>query len=1057
MNLNPSLSGDGRIVTFESTANLAGVGGGNGFRAIRADLSANTDVFTQLGMSRAVAPAVSQDGSRIAFASNEDLVGSNPDRNSEIFLFDGSGVRQITNTTPADISTRIRDGNFQPSITDDGRVIAFASNRNLTRVNADLNFEIVVVDMVTSVFTQLTNSQAIIGSTEAKISGDGSHVVFLRDGSQSQSNSRDLLLYDRTSGRSIAVATNRAALSMTYGRAISDDGSRVVYSAETGALQSQVFLFDARSNSTTQVTALSARANDVPLHPTISGDGKRIAFATRRNVIGGNNDRSVELYVYDTPTGQITKLTDAPAAATAEVVSSLNDDGSIAVFSFPRVLSGSVSSNDLADNSEIYVATNEPRPAFGTLVVFNGAALGNEPGPDQTIAPDSIAIAKGTALSSETRQAERSGNGTFPLSLAGTTTTVNSRAARILFVSPTQVTFVVPLETELGAAEVLVKNSEGFQSRANVIIMPSAPGVFSVNGDGRGEGVILNADTLQSGPFDPTSGQLRLLVFATGARGSSEVFASIDGRALSVESIQRSRDLPGLDELHILIPPDLRGAGTVVLSVSTGMRQSNGVQLTLTGSSPTPSPSPEPSTTPTPFPSPTPSPSPTLTPPVVISEFRTRGPNGASDEFVELYNNSDMPIAIANWKIRGSSSAGAIGTRVTINAGTVIPARGHFLATHAGYGGSVVGDKTYPVGFANDGGIALTLPDDSVVDQVGLSVGSAFKEGMQLAPLPSDSNQSYERRPGGFNGSTQDMNDNLTDFQLLTPSDPQNTSSVPTPGPSPSPTPAPSPSASPTPGATPSSTPTPSATPSPSPSPSPTPLARIVISQIYGGGGNAGAPFRNDFIELFNAGTTTMSLAGWSIQYASATGISWSVTNLTSVSIAPGQYYLIQESSGGSAGANLPTPDATGTTGMAATGGKVALVNISTAISGPCPTDPTIVDLVGYGGTANCFRGAGPTASPSNTNSILRRSNGCTNTENNVGDFATGAPNPRNINAPASACAGAVLSRIVFANSPPLWCELLAVLDLPHSPHEGWPRSLPISNCRLPIEGRIDS
>ncbi|MCA1601092.1 MAG: hypothetical protein LC776_05435, partial [Acidobacteria bacterium] len=108
---------------------------------------------------------------------------------------------------------------------------------------------------------------------------------------------------------------------------------------------------DERSSAATQVTYLDARADDVPLHPTISGGGKRIAFATRRNVIGGNNDRSVELYVYDTPTGQINKLTEAPAAATAEVVSSLNDDGSIAAFSFPRVLSGSVSSNNLADNS----------------------------------------------------------------------------------------------------------------------------------------------------------------------------------------------------------------------------------------------------------------------------------------------------------------------------------------------------------------------------------------------------------------------------------------------------------------------------------------------------------------------------------------------------------------------------------------------------------------------------------------------------------------------------------------------------------------------------------
>jgi predicted extracellular nuclease len=56
--------------------------------------------------------------------------------------------------------------------------------------------------------------------------------------------------------------------------------------------------------------------------------------------------------------------------------------------------------------------------------------------------------------------------------------------------------------------------------------------------------------------------------------------------------------------------------------------------------------------------------------------------------------------------------------------------------------------------------------------------------------------------------------------------------------------------------------------------------AQIVISQVYGGGGNSGATYKNDFIELFNPSTSTVSLAGWSVQYASATGTSWSVTTL---------------------------------------------------------------------------------------------------------------------------------------------------------------------------------
>src|SRR5580765_8021950 len=97
----------------------------------------------------------------------------------------------------------------------------------------------------------------------------------------------------------------------------------------------------------------------------------------------------------------------------------------------------------------------------------------------------------------------------------------------------------------------------------------------------------------------------------------------------------------------------------------------------------------------------------------------------------------------------------------------------------------------------------------------------------------------------------------------------------------------------------------------------------IVISQIYGGGGNAGATFKNDFIELFNRGSSAVSLAGWSVQYnssGSTTG-AWQVTPLSGT-IQPGQYYLVQEAVGAGGTVNLPAPDATGTIAMSATAGK---------------------------------------------------------------------------------------------------------------------------------------
>ncbi|MEP6920872.1 MAG: lamin tail domain-containing protein, partial [bacterium] len=105
------------------------------------------------------------------------------------------------------------------------------------------------------------------------------------------------------------------------------------------------------------------------------------------------------------------------------------------------------------------------------------------------------------------------------------------------------------------------------------------------------------------------------------------------------------------------------------------------------------------------------------------------------------------------------------------------------------------------------------------------------------------------------------------------------------------------------------------------------PSTTVVISQAYGGGGNTGSTFRNDFIELFNRGTTPQLLTGWAVQYASATGTTWQVTNLTNVTLQPGQYYLVQEAQGAGGTTSLPTPDAIGTIALAAAAGKVALTN----------------------------------------------------------------------------------------------------------------------------------
>jgi uncharacterized protein len=178
----------------------------------------------------------------------------------------------------------------------------------------------------------------------------------------------------------------------------------------------------------------------------------------------------------------------------------------------------------------------------------------------------------------------------------------------------------------------------------------------------------------------------------------------------------------------------------------------------------------------------------------------------------------------------------------------------------------------------------------------------------------------------------------------------------------------------------------------------------VVISQVYGGGGNSGATYTHDFIEVFNAGSTPVSLAGWSVQYASASGTSWQVTQLAGT-LAPGGYYLVQQAAGAGGTTPLPTPDASGSIAMSASAGKVALVDGTGALSGACPLGSTVPEFVGFGTTANCFEGAGPTPNLSNTTAALRLDSGCTDANNNVADFATGAPAPRNTATTARACA----------------------------------------------------
>jgi trimeric autotransporter adhesin len=184
--------------------------------------------------------------------------------------------------------------------------------------------------------------------------------------------------------------------------------------------------------------------------------------------------------------------------------------------------------------------------------------------------------------------------------------------------------------------------------------------------------------------------------------------------------------------------------------------------------------------------------------------------------------------------------------------------------------------------------------------------------------------------------------------------------------------------------------------------------AGLVISQVFGAGGNTGAPYNADYVELHNPGLNAVNLGGLSIQYASVTGTTWSVGALPSVSVPAGGYFLVRMSATGATGAALTSDFALGTPiAMSGSNAKVALSTGVTPLTGACPSGAAVLDMFGYGPTASCSKGT-PTAVLSATLAAIRNNGGCTDNSNNSSDFTLAAPAPRNGMTPAQVCSCAL-------------------------------------------------
>jgi DNA/RNA endonuclease G (NUC1) len=373
---------------------------------------------------------------------------------------------------------------------------------------------------------------------------------------------------------------------------------------------------------------------------------------------------------------------------------------------------------------------------------------------------------------------------------------------------------------------------------------------------------------------------------------------------------------------------------------------------------------------------------------VVISQVYGGGGNAGATykrDFIEIFNRSSQTVNLAGWTVQYTSGNGPTSGpswATTALSGSIAPGQYFLIWEAAGTGGTIdLPASDVPAGSiamgATGGKVALvssttaltgTCPvgDGTIIDFIGYGTTNCA-EGDDAAPgdnsAPTLSNTTAALR--AEDGCT-DTDSNASDFSAGSPA-PRNGSStfkscadvIP---------------------------------------PDPTPVnSTVVISQVYGAGGNAGAAYRNDYVELYNRGSIAVDLTGWSLQYASATGSGWdSNKQPLGGSIAPGQYFLVSLGSGGSSGVLLPSPNVSGEINMSATAGKIALVKNFDGLVDVCPlADPDLADLVGYGSTANCGEGNKKAPSPGTANAIFRKGGGATDTDNNQADFLAAAPNPR--------------------------------------------------------------
>jgi Tol biopolymer transport system component len=329
---NPAVSADGRFVAFSSFAH----------NLVSDDNPGTEDVFlrdtasgatTRISLGRqgvppngpCTTPAISADGIKIAFVSYaSNLADDDTNGFADVYLYD-TVTSRMDRVSLTDEGGEANGSNYQPSVSADGRYVAFSSSAtNLVRDDTNGRDDVFVRDRQNGrtwrVSVSSSGAQGNGNSGAPAISADGEWIAFVSQADNLVDKDRngrsDVFLHSTVTGetRMVSIASDGAQANDQCGYpALAADGRFVAFvSGATNLVPhdtngvADVFVHEVKSGETARVSVSSSglQASGSSSYPSISGDGRYVAFAcSAANLVPGDTNQQADVFVHDRWTG----------------------------------------------------------------------------------------------------------------------------------------------------------------------------------------------------------------------------------------------------------------------------------------------------------------------------------------------------------------------------------------------------------------------------------------------------------------------------------------------------------------------------------------------------------------------------------------------------------------------------------------------------------------------------------------------------------------------------------------------------------------------------------